>query len=69
MNLSAVFDDGDGLTVIDDVSNVKNILNRIEEISSKYFKDKRLKIMLTFSDNNKHYKIIMSRNTDEKSSV
>ena len=65
MNL--VFDDEDGLVIIDDVKNCDNILLRINEIKGKYYNNENIKIMLTFTDDNKFYQIILSRNTNNKS--
>lgn len=65
MNL--IFDDEDGLVIIDDVKNCDNILLRINEIKEKYYNNENIKIMLTFTDDNKYYQIILSRNTNNKS--
>ena len=65
MNL--IFDDEDGLVVIDDVKNCDNILLRINEIKEKYYNNENIKIMLTFTNDNKYYQIILSRNTNNKS--
>ena len=65
MNL--VFDDEDGLVIIDDVKNCDNILLRINEIKGKYYNNENIKITLTFTDDNKYYQIILSRNTNNKS--
>ena len=65
MNL--IFDDEDGLVIIDDIKNCDNILLRINEIKEKYYNNENIKIMLTFTDDNKFYQIILSRNTNNKS--
>ena len=66
MNL--IFDDEDGFVIIDDVKNCDNILLRINEIKEKYYNNnENIKIMLTFTDDNKYYQIILSRNTNKKS--
>ena len=65
MNL--IFDDEDGLVIIDDIKNCDNILLRIIEIKEKYYNNENIKIMLTFTDDNKYYQIILSRNTNNKS--
>ena len=65
MNL--IFDDEDGLVIIDDVKNCDNILLRINEIKGKYYNNENIKIMLIFIDDNKYYQIILSRNTNNKS--
>ena len=66
MNL--IFDDEDGLVIIDDVKNCDNILLRINEIKGKYYNNnENIKITLTFTDDNKFYQIILSRNTNNKS--
>ena len=65
MNL--IFDDEDGLVIIDDIKNCDNILLRINEIKEKYYNNENIKIMLTFTDDNKYYQIILSRNTNNKS--
>ena len=65
MNL--IFDDEDGLVIIDDVKNCDNILLRINEINGKYYNNENIKIMLTFTNDNKYYQIILSRNTNKKS--
>ena len=65
MNL--IFDDEDGFVVIDDVKNCDNILLRINEIKEKYYNNENIKIMLTFTNDNKYYQIILSRNTNNKS--
>ena len=66
MNL--IFDDEDGFVIIDDVKNCDNILLRINEIKEKYYNNnENIKIMLTFTDDNKYYQIILSRNTNNKS--
>ena len=65
MNL--IFDDEDGLVIIDDVKNCDNILLRINEIKEKYYNNENIKIMLTFTNDNKYYQIILSRNTNNKS--
>ena len=65
MNL--IFDDEDGLVIIDDIKNCDNILLRINEIKEKYYNNENIKIMLTFTNDNKYYQIILSRNTNNKS--
>ena len=66
MNL--IFDDEDGLVIIDDVKNCDNILLRINEIKEKYYNNnENIKITLTFTDDNKYYQIKLSRNTNNKS--
>ena len=65
MNL--VFDDENGLVIIDHVKNCDNILLRINEIKGKYYNNENIKITLTFTDDNKYYQIILSRNTNNKS--
>ena len=65
MNL--VFDDEDGLVIIDDVKNCDNILLRINEIKGKYYNNENIKITLTFTNDDKYYQIILSRNTNNKS--
>ena len=65
MNL--IFDDEDCLVIIDDIKNCDNILLRINEIKEKYYNNENIKIMLTFTDDNKYYQIILSRNTNNKS--
>ena len=65
MNL--IFDDEDGLVIIDDIKNCDNILLRIKEIKEKYYNNENIKIMLTFTNDNKYYQIILSRNTNNKS--
>ena len=65
MNL--IFDDEDGLVIIDDIKNCDNILLRINEIKGKYYNNENIKIMLIFTDDNKYYQIILSRNTNNKS--
>ena len=65
MNL--IFDDEDGLVIIDDIKNCDNILLRINEIKEKYYNNENIKIMLTFTVDNKYYQIILSRNTNNKS--
>ena len=65
MNL--IFDDEDGLVIIDDVKNCDNILLHINEIKGKYYNNENIKITLTFTDDNKYYQIILSRNTNNKS--
>ena len=67
LSLRVVFDDEDGLVIIDDVKNCDNILLRINEIKEKYYNNDNIKIMLTFTDDNKYYQIILSRNTNNKS--
>ena len=67
MNL--IFDDEDGLVVIDDVKNCDNILLRINEIKEKYYNNENIKIMLTFTNDNKYYQIILSRNTNNNKSI
>jgi len=67
LSLRVVFDDEDGLVIIDDVKNCDNILLRINEIKGKYYNNDNIKIMLTFTDDNKYYQIILSRNTNNKS--
>ena len=64
MNL--IFDDEDGLVIIDDVKNCDNILLRINEIKEKYYNNENIKIMLIFIDDNKYYQIILSRNNNNK---
>ena len=65
MNL--IFDDEDGLVIIDDVKNCDNILLRINEIKGKYYNNENIKITLTFTGDNIYYQIILSRNTNNKS--
>ena len=65
MNL--IFDDENGLVIIDDIKNCDNILLRINEIKEKYYNNENIKITLTFTDDNKFYQIILSRNTNNKS--
>ena len=65
MNL--IFDDEDGLVIIDDIKNCDNILLRINEIKGKYYNNDNIKITLTFTDDKKFYQIILSRNTNNKS--
>ena len=67
MNL--IFDDEDGLVIIDDVKNCDNILLRINEIKGKYYNNENIKITLTFTDDNKYYQIILSRNTNNNKSI
>ena len=64
MNL--IFDDEDGLVIIDDVKNCDNILLRINEIKEKYYNNENIKITLTFTNDNKYYQIILSRNINNK---
>ena len=65
--MTLIFDDEDGLVIIDDIKNCDNILLRINEIKEKYYNNENIKIMLTFTDDNKYYQIILSRNTNNKS--
>ena len=67
MNL--IFDDEDGLVIIDDIKNCYNILLRINEIKEKYYNNENIKIMLTFTNDNKYYQIILSRNTNNNKSI
>ena len=68
MSLRVVFDDEDDLVIIDDIKNCDNILLRINEIKGKYYNNnENIKITLTFTDDNKYYQIILSRNTNNKS--
>ena len=65
--MTLVFDDENVLVIIDDIKNCDNILLRINEIKGKYYNNENIKITLTFTDNNKFYQIILSRNTNNKS--
>ena len=65
--MKLVFDDEDGLVIIDDIKNCDNILLRINEIKGKHYNNENIKITLTFTDDNKYYQIILSRNTNNKS--
>ena len=67
MNL--IFDDEDGLVIIDDIKNCDNILLRINEITGKYYNNENIKITLTFTNDNKYYQIILSRNTNNNKSI
>ena len=67
MNL--IFDDEDGLVIIDDVKNCDNILLHINEIKEKYYNNENIKIILTFTNDNKYYQIILSRNTNNNKSI
>ena len=49
------------------ITNCDNILLRINEIKGKYYNNENIKITLTFTDDNKYYQIILSRNTNNKS--
>lgn len=65
--MSLVFDDEDGLVIIENIRNTENILSRINEIKERYYNNENIKIMLTFTNDNKFYQIILSRNTNNKS--